>query len=389
MQELDFYDVFSSLSGKQRMIWESARKFVDNPAIVQKIKECNIKEEPFPREYIAAMGNLGFLGADIKGYGCPGVDNVSYGLIMHELERRDSALRSTASVQGGLAMRAISEFGSEAQKAKWLPLLQKGKAIGCFGLTEAYGGSNPGAMQTRAKLNGDFYVLNGSKAWITNGCVADISVVWARMPGEEGIRGFLVEKGTPGFSTNLIKGKGGLRASVTSDLFLEECKIPQENLLPGTEVGLKAALFCLNHARYGIAWGATGAATSCYETALDFALNRKPFDKPIASSPIIQERLVSMVEKITSAQLRCIQLARLKDENKIRHWQISEAKRHNVKIALEVAREARNILASNGIQHECPVWTHMANLELVKTYEGAEEIHTLIVGQKITGIPAF
>jgi glutaryl-CoA dehydrogenase len=390
MADLDFYGLFSSLSEEEKLIKETANRFANDPELIATLLECNINETGFPRTYFKKMGALGFLGADIKEYGCAGLSGREYGLLLQKLEQRDSALRSAASVQGALVMRAIYDFGSDLQKEKWLPSLRDGETIGCFGLTEPYGGSNPAGLQTKAELKGDIYIINGSKTWITNGSIADISVIWAQTSeGAKGIRGFLIEKETAGFSTAFMRGKGSLRASTVSQLFFDNCKIPKENLLPKTEIGLKAAMFCLDYARYGIAWGSLGAAIACYETALEFAQNRRPFNKPIASYQIIQEKLSGMVKEITKGQLLCFELARLKDKGALKDEQISLAKWNNVKVALEIAREARNILGADGISYEYPVWAHMANLEAVKTYEGTEEIHTLIIGSKITGIPTF
>lgn len=390
MVDLDFYDIYSSLSNEEKMIKETAKKFANDPELISALRECNKNETGFPRFYFRKMGALGFLGADLKGYGCAELNGVGYGLLMQELERRDSALRSSASVQNALVMHAIYEYGSDSQKEKWLPSLRDGETIGCFGLTEPSGGSNPAGMLARARHEGDFYALNGSKTWITNGSIADLAVVWAQTSERaEGIRGFLVEKETAGFSTAFILGKGSLRASTVSQLFFDDCKIPEENLLPGTNIGLKAALSCLNQARYGIAWGAVGAALACYEAALEFGQNRKPFDKPVISYQLIQAKLAWMVKEITKAQLLCFRLAHLKDRKTITSEQISLAKWNNVNIALEIAREARNILGADGISCEYPVWTHLANLESVKTYEGTEEIHILNIGRKITGISAI
>ena len=305
---------------------------------------------------------------------------------MQELERGDSGLRSFVSVQGALVMYPILTFGSDEQKEKWLPLLQQGKAIGCFGLTEPDFGSFPSGMRTAAKKSGDHYILNGAKMWITNGSVADICVIWAKT--SEGIRGFLVEKGTPGLKASDIKGKFSLRASVTSELVLEDCKIPAKNLLPKTE-GLKSALLCLNQARYGISWGAIGAALACYHEALEYSKDRIQFEKPIASFQLVQQKLAWMVQEITKAQLLAWRLGKLKDEGKVKHYQISLAKKNNVWMALEIARMARDMLGANGTAFEYPVGRHMCNLEAVKTYEGTHDIHTLVIGEAVTGIAAY
>jgi glutaryl-CoA dehydrogenase len=305
---------------------------------------------------------------------------------MQELERGDSSIRSFASVQSGLVMYPIFVFGTDQQKDKWLPKLARGEAIGCFGLTEPDFGSNPGGMKTRAEKKGDRYILNGAKMWITNGTIADVAVVWAKLDGK--VRGFLVEKGTNGFSAPEMKGKHSLRASVTSELVFQDCEIPAENLLPKT-VGLRSPLMCLDQARYGIAWGAIGSAMACYDTALNYAKSRIQFDKPIAAFQITQEKLVFMLTEITKAQLLVLQLGRLKDQDKHKPVQVSMAKRNNVHFALEIARLARTILGANGILDEYPVMRHMANLESVYTYEGTHDIHTLVIGADITGIQAF
>ncbi len=385
-QGVDFYQIDSLFSDEEKLVRESVRAFVEDKVIP--IIEEHYQAGTFPMHLIREMGELGCLGANLKGYGCAGLNEVAYGLIMQELERGDSGLRSFASVQGALVMYPIYSFGSEEQKNKWLPRLQSGDAVGCFGLTEPDFGSNPAGMRTHARREGDHYVLNGAKAWITNGGIADVAVVWARC--EDGrIRGFLVERGTPGFETRDYHNKHSLRASVTSELVFDDCRIPLSNHLPKTD-HLKYALMCLNQARYGIAWGALGAAMTCYDTARRWALERKQFsDRPIASHQLVQEKLVYMVAEITKGQLLCYRLGRLKEEGKVRPEQISLAKMNNVSIALEIARKARSILAANGILSDYPVFRHMANLESVYTYEGTHDIHTLIVGHSITGIAAF
>ncbi|PYV14618.1 MAG: acyl-CoA dehydrogenase, partial [Acidobacteria bacterium] len=345
------------------------------------------REGKFPRHLVPQMAELGFYGANLTDYGCAGMSNVQYGLIMQELERGDSGLRSFVSVQGALVMYPIHAFGSDEQKQKWLPALQQGKAIGCFGLTEPDFGSNPGGMRARAVRDGGDYVLNGEKTWITSGTIADVALVWAR--AEDGIRGFLVERGTPGFSAKDIKGKMSLRASVTSSLSLQDARVPARNMLPGV-VGLKGPLSCLTQARYGIGWGAVGAAMACYVEALEYAKTRKQFDeRPIASHQLIQEKFADMITEITKAQLLALHVGRLKDRGRADFAHISMLKRNNVKIALEVAREARDILGANGVADEYPIFRHMANLESVITYEGTHNIHTLIIGERVTGIPAY
>jgi len=382
---VDYYNSESLLSEDEVLVRNTVRQFVEDNVLP--VIERHYEEATFPMDLIPKMAELGLFGATLPAkYGCAEMNNVSYGLMMQELERGDSGVRSFASVQSGLVMYPIYAFGAEQQKDYWLPRLASGKAIGCFGLTEPDYGSNPGGMITRAESKGGGYVLNGAKMWITNGTIADVAVVWAKLEGE--IFGFLVEKGTNGFTAPEMKGKHSLRASVTSELVFQDCFIPDTNILPGSS-GLKSPLMCLSQARYGIAWGATGAAMACYDTALGYAKSRIQFDKPIASFQLIQEKLVHMLTEITKSQLLCLQLGRLKDQGKSNFTQISLAKRNNVYQALEIARMAREILGANGILNEYPVMRHSANLESVKTYEGTHEMHTLIVGEDITGIPAF
>lgn len=387
-QGVDFVQLDSLLSEDERMVRNTARQFIEDNLIP--IIECCNREGRFPRELVQPMGELGFFGATLQGYGCAGMNNVEYGLVMQELERGDSGVRSFVSVQSALVMYPIYSFGSEEQKQRWLPGMATGELLGCFGLTEPDAGSNPGAMRTRARRDGNEYVLNGEKMWITSGSIADVAVVWAKSEEHGGqVRGFLVETDRPGFRAEDIHGKWSLRASVTSSLSMNDVRIPAENLLPGTD-GLKSALMCLNQARYGISWGVVGAAMSCYDTALQYAGFRKQFrDAPIASHQLVQEKLVWMVTEITKAQLLALQVGRLKDAGKVGHQHISMAKRNNVWMALECARMARDILGANGVADEYPVFRHMANLESVKTYEGTHDVHTLIVGQSITGIDAF
>ena len=385
---VDFIQFDSLLSPDELLVRDNTRKWVEEN-LIPIIEECN-REGKFPRHLVQPMGELGFFGATLKGYGCAEMNNVEYGLIMQELERGDSGLRSFASVQSGLVMYPIYAFGSDEQKEKWLLGLRAGEKIGCFGLTEPDAGSNPGAMRTRARRDGDHYILNGEKMWITSGSISDIAVIWAKSDEHGGqVRGFLVETDRPGFRAADVHGKWSLRASVTSSLSLQDVKIPAANLLPKTD-GLKSALMCLNQARYGIAWGAIGAAMACYDTALQYSQFRKQFrEQPIASHQLVQEKLVWMISEITKAQLLVLQVGRLKDAGKVGHQHISMAKRNNVWMALEIARMARDILGANGIADEYPVFRHMANLESVKTYEGTHDVHALIIGHNITGIDAF
>jgi glutaryl-CoA dehydrogenase len=382
---VDYVEIDSLFSDEEKLVRQTVREFVDNE-VNPHIEEWN-REGKFPMHLVPLMAELGFYGANMQGYGCAGMSNVDYGLIMQELERGDSGLRSFVSVQGALVMYPIKEFGSEEQKDKWLPLLQQGKAIGCFGLTEPDFGSNPAGMRARGKKDGDHWILNGEKAWITSGTIADVAVVWART--DEGVRGFLVEKGTPGFTAKDIKGKWSLRASVTSSLSLQDVRVPAANMLPKAQ-GMKAPLSCLTQARYGIGWGAIGAAMACYNEALEYAKIRKQFDdKPIASHQLIQAKFADMVTEITKAQLLALHVGRLKDKGRADHAHVSMLKRNNVKIALDVARAARDILGANGVADEYPIFRHMCNLESVFTYEGTHNIHTLIIAERVTGIPAY
>ena len=382
--EVDYYGLDALLGEEERMTRASVRSFVERE-VLPVIERCH-SDEQFPRQLIPRMGELGFFGANLRGYGCAGLSNVAYGLIMQELEAGDSGLRSMASVQGSLAMFAIWRWGSEEQKQRWLPAMASGRAIGCFGLTEPDHGSDPGGMETRARRDGSGYVLSGVKRWITNGSIADVSVVWAK--DGETIRGFLVERGTPGFSAHDIKGKFSLRASITSELVLEDVRVPPSALLPGAE-GLAGPFSCLNQARYGIVWGALGAARTCYLTALRYAQERRQFDRPIAGYQLVQQKLVHMLSEITKGQLLAWRLGKLKDAGTMRPEQVSLAKRNNVSVALDIARLARDILGANGIVNEYPVIRHMMNLETVNTYEGTYDMHTLIVGRDITGLDAI
>lgn len=384
MTTTDYYDIERELSSEERLIRDTVRKFVANE--FQPVVREHFRAGTFPVEFIPKLGEMGLLGANLSGYGLPGINNVAYGLVMQELERGDSGLRSFASVQGSLVMYAILTFGSEAQKERWLPLLGAGKAVGCYGLTEPDFGSDPDGMKTKAKRDGKGFLLNGSKMWITNGAIADVAVIWAKLDGV--IRGFLVEKGTPGFSASEIKTKLSLRASFTSELVLEDVRIPVENLMPKAE-GLKAPLQCLTQGRYGVSWGALGAAMACFEEALSYTQERKQFGRPLASFQLTQAKLADMLTEITKAQLLCLKLGRLKDAGAMRHTQVSLAKRNNVRMALEIARTARGMLGANGISDEYPVMRHMCNLESVETYEGTYEIHTLILGKDLTGFDAM
>jgi glutaryl-CoA dehydrogenase len=385
---VDFLEFDTLLSDDERLVRDTARQFIEDN-LIPIIEECN-RAGRFPRELVKPMADLGFFGASLKDYGCAGMSNVEYGLVMQELERGDSGVRSFVSVQSALVMYPIYAFGSDQQKQTWLPAMQKGEKLGCFGLTEPDFGSNPGGMRTRARKVGNEYVLNGEKMWITSGSIADVAVIWAKVEQEENlVRGFLVETDRPGFRAEDIHGKWSLRASVTSSLSLQDVRVPESNLLPKSG-GLKAPLMCLNQARYGIAWGATGAAMACYDCALQYSLFRKQFrDQPIASHQLVQEKLAWMISEITKAQLLILQVGRLKDCDKVQHQHISMAKRNNVWMALECARMARDILGANGVADEYPIFRHMANLESVKTYEGTHDIHTLIIGSSVTGIDAF
>jgi len=385
---VDFIEFDSLLSEDEKLVRETTRRFVEEN-VVPIIEHCN-RDGRFPRELVKTIAELGFFGPNLKGYGCAGMSNIDYGLIMQELERGDSGIRSFCSVQSSLVMYPIYAYGSEDQKQKWLPQMARGEKIGCFGLTEPDFGSNPSGMRTRAKKVGKEYVLNGEKMWITSGSIADVVVIWAKSEEHNNrIRGFLVETDRPGFKADDVHGKWSLRASVTSGLSLQDVHIPEENMLPGAD-GLKGPLGCLNQARYGIAWGAIGAAMSCYDTALNYAKIRKQFrDQPIASHQLIQEKLVWMISEITKAQLLALQVGKLKDAGKVQHQHISMAKRNNVWMALECARKARDILGGNGIADDYPVMRHMMNLESVKTYEGTHDIHALIIGESITGSSAF
>jgi glutaryl-CoA dehydrogenase len=382
---VDYYNLDDLLSDEEKSIRDTVRDFVSEE-IIPIIEEYN-QEMQFPHQLIPKMAELGVFGPTLPvEYGGMGINNIAYGLIMQELERGDSGVRSFASVQSGLVMYPIFAFGSEEQKKKWLPKLAKAEAIGCFGLTEPDYGSNPGGMITKADKTNDGFILNGAKMWITNGTIADVAVVWAKFEGK--VRGFLVEKGTKGFTAPEMKGKLSLRASVTSELVFEDCHIPEENILPGSG-GLKSPLMCLTQARYGIAWGVTGLAMECYNTALNYSLSRIQFSKPLAGYQLTQGKLVYMLTEITKAQLLNFRLGKMKDEGTMRPQQVSLAKRNNCEMAKNIAGIAREMLGANGILDEYPIMRHMNNIESVKTYEGTHEMHTLILGEDITGLGAF
>ena len=382
----DFYNITDLLTEEELLIQQTAYDFVQTEFMP--VINDHFENSTFPMELVPKLGELGFMGSALpESSGGAGVSNVAYGLILHELERGDSGLRSFASVQGALVMYPIHAYGSDEQKAKWLPELGAGTKIGCFGLTEPNFGSNPGGMATRCKRDGDGWVINGNKMWITNGSLADVSVVWAR--DEDGlVRGFLLEKGMEGFTTSDIHGKLSLRASITSELSMANVRVPDSARLPNIE-GLKGPLGCLTQARYGIAWGMVGCAIDCYNTALDYAKERKQFSKPIGGYQLIQAKLVEMVTRITEAQLLVYRLGRLKDEGKMTFQQVSMAKRNNCVMARDVARVSREILGANGITEDYSPMRHMANIESVYTYEGTHEMHTLILGQDVTGLAAY
>jgi glutaryl-CoA dehydrogenase len=382
---VDYLRIDSLFSEQELLVRETARRFVDEQ-VAPLIRDC-FRDARFPKELIPEMARLGFLGANLEGYGCAGMSNVEYGLIMQEIERGDSGLRSFVSVQGALVMYPILTFGSDEQKQHWLPRLQSGQAIGCFGLTEPGFGSNPAGMLTRAKRDGGGWILSGEKTWITNGSVADIAVVWART--DDGIHGFLVERETRGFTASEIHGKLSMRASVTSSLKFDDCRLPESAMLPGA-IGLKAALSCLTQARYGIGWGVIGAAMDCYETARAYTVTRKQFDdRPIASHQLVQAKLADMITEITKAQLLALQVGKLKDQGQADAAHVSMLKRNNVAMALECARQSRDLLGANGIVDDLPIMRHMCNLETVKTYEGTDHIHALVIGERVTGIAAY
>jgi len=380
----DFYAIDALLSDEQKLAALTLRNFLAreaDPLIAE-----HFEKEEFPTALIPKLGELGVLGANLSGYGLPGMDNIAYGLVMKELERCDSGLRSFASVQGALVMYPIHAYGSEEQKQEWLPKLGSGEAVGCFGLTEADGGSDPGAMKTRAEDKGDHWLLSGAKMWITNGNLAQVAVVWAKT--DAGIKGFVVPTSTKGVTVKKMRGKMSLRASVTSELYFDQVKLPKSAELPKAD-GLKAALSCLTQARYGIAWGAIGAAESCFDEVVAYTKDRILFQKPLASFQLIQKKLATIATDITQAQLLAFRLGQLKDEGKMHFAQVSMAKQANVEMALRNARICRDMLGANGIMLEYKSMRHMCNLESVYTYEGTNDIHSLIVAAQITGIPAF
>jgi glutaryl-CoA dehydrogenase len=384
MNPLDLFDIAGALTEEERMVQDSVGRMVDEK-VLPVIQKC-FEEHRFPKELIPELAALGLLGSSIKGYDCAGLNGISYGLICQELERGDSGIRSFVSVQSSLCMYPIYAFGSEAQKQKYLPRMAHGDVIGCFGLTEPHGGSDPANMKTHAKKRGKDWVINGSKMWITNGAIADVAVVWAMT--EEGIRGFLIDKGTPGFAAPEIERKFSLRASITAALFFDNVVVPEENVLPGV-VGLKGPLSCLTQARYGIAWGVIGAAQACLAQLLDYTKDRSLFGRPLAQNQATQIRLAEMARGITTAQVLALQLGRLKDAGTLQPAQVSLAKWNNCRMALDVARDCRDLLGGAGISAEYVPIRHMLNLESVITYEGTETIHQLTIGRALTGLNAF
>jgi glutaryl-CoA dehydrogenase len=384
LNSMDLYDIRSQLSEEETIVQDTVARFVDE-SVLPIIGEC-FEHSRFPDELVPQVAELGLLGSSIEGYGCAGLNAVCYGLICQELERGDSGLRSFVSVQSSLVMYPIHAYGSDNQKDFWLPKLASGAAIGCFGLTEPQGGSDPGNMKTRARRDGDEWVINGAKMWITNGTIADVAVVWAMT--DEGVRGFLVEKGTPGFEAPEIEHKFSLRASVTSSLYFDNVRVPDSAMLPGV-AGLKGPLSCLTQARYGIAWGAVGAAQACLKELLEYTETRQLFGRPLNHNQAIQVRLADMARRITSAQVLCLRLAQLKDAGELHPTQVSVAKWNNVRMALDIARDCRDMLGGSGISVEFSPVRHMLNLESVITYEGTETVHQLVVGKELTGVSAF
>jgi glutaryl-CoA dehydrogenase len=384
LDPLDLFDVRSELSDEERMVQETVARFVDD-AVIPLMREA-FEQHTFPKELIPQVAELGLFGSSIDGYDCAGLNSVCYGLICQELERGDSGLRSFVSVQSSLVMFPIHAYGSDEQKDRWLPAMARGEAIGCFGLTEPHGGSDPGNMKTHAKRDGDDWVINGAKMWITNGCLADVAVVWAMT--EEGVKGFLVEKDTPGYTTQEIENKFSLRASVTSSLFFDNVRVPDSAVLPGI-TGLKGPLSCLTQARYGISWGVIGAAQACLDEALRYSEDRVLFNRPISHTQAVQIRLADMARRITTAQLLSLRLGRIKDQGRLSPSQVSLAKWNNCRAAIDIARDARDILGAAGISAEYVPVRHMLNLESVITYEGTETIHQLVIGKELTGVNAF
>jgi len=384
LQPLDLFDVRAELSDDERMVQDSVARFVDERAIPL-MREA-FEQHVFPRELVAQIAELGLLGSSINGYDCAGLNSICYGLICQELERGDSGLRSFVSVQSSLVMYPIFTYGSEEQKQRWLPAMARGEAIGCFGLTEAHGGSDPGNMKTHARRDGTDWILNGSKMWITNGSIADAAVVWAMT--EEGVKGFIVEKDMAGFTAQEIENKFSLRASVTAALFFDNVRVPEHNVLPGV-TGLKGPLSCLTQARYGITWGVIGAAQACLDEVLRYTADRVLFNRPLSHTQAMQIRLAEMSRRITTAQLLSLRLGRLKDQGTMQPTQVSLAKWNNCRAALDIARDARDILGGSGISAEYVPIRHMLNLESVITYEGTETVHQLVVGKELTGVNAF
>ena len=384
LDPLDLFDVRSCLSDEERLVQDSVARFVD-AEVAPLIREC-FEQHRFPHELIAGLANLGLLGASIHGYDCAGLNGISYGLICQELERGDSALRSFVSVQSSLCMHAVHAYGSDAQRLQYLPRMARGEVIGCFGLTESHGGSDPANLHTRARRRGDDWVLNGSKMWITNGSIADVAIIWAAT--DEGMRGYLVDTGLPGFEATEIENKLSLRASNTAALFMNDVVVPADAQLPQA-VGLKAPLSCLNQARYGITWGVIGAAQDCLNTVIEYTKSRQMFGRPLAATQGVQIRLADMARRITAAQLLSLQLGRLKDAGKLAPAQVSLAKWNNARMALDIARDCRDLLGAAGISAEFSPVRHMLNLESVVTYEGTQTIHQLAVGRVLTGISAF
>jgi glutaryl-CoA dehydrogenase len=384
LNPLDLYDVRSELSEEECMVQDTVARVVDDRAIPK--MRAAFEQHHFPRELIGEVAELGLLGSSIEGYDCAGLNSICYGLICQELERADSGLRSFVSVQSSLVMYPIHAYGSEEQKQRWLPAMARGEAIGCFGLTEPQGGSDPSNMKTHAKRDGSDWILNGSKMWITNGTIADAAIVWATT--EEGIKGFIVEKEMPGFTAQEIENKFSLRASVTAALFLDNVRVPEASVLPNV-TGLKGPLGCLTQARYGITWGVIGAAQACLDEVINYTSDRVLFDRPLSHTQAIQIRLADMSRRITTAQLLSLQLGRIKDRGELNPTQVSLAKWNNCRAAIDIARDARDILGGSGISAEYVPIRHMLNLESVITYEGTETIHQLVVGKELTGVNAF